>query len=45
MIMNKTEIKKKKGFIKEYRSDILGIATFIVALLFISWIGSLGFYW
>ncbi|MFX0047711.1 MAG: hypothetical protein ACFE8G_06020 [Candidatus Hermodarchaeota archaeon] len=43
--MNKTEIKKKKGILKEYRSDILGITAFLAGVLFIFWIGSLGYYW
>ena len=43
--MNKTEIKKKKGILRKYRSDILGLTGFFIALVFIFWIGSLSFYW
>jgi len=43
--MNKTEIKEKKEKIKEIRTSILGFTAFFVALFFIIWIGSLGYYW
>ena len=43
--MNKTEIKEKKEKRKEIRSTILGFTGFFVALFFLIWIGSLGFYW
>ncbi len=43
--MNKTEIKKKKSFLKEYKSDILGLTAFFSALFFLILLGSFGFYW
>jgi hypothetical protein len=43
--MNKTDVKKGKELFKKYRSDILGLTAFFIALFFIVWIGSLGFYW
>ena len=43
--MNKTEIKNKKELIKENRSVILGLTAFLIAYIFLVWIGSLGFYW
>jgi len=43
--MNKTEIKSKKGFLKENKSTILGLTAFVTAYILLVWIGSLGFYW
>jgi len=44
-IMNKTENKKKWELIKENKSTILGLTAFVIAYVFLVWIGSLSFYW
>ncbi len=43
--MNKTNIKKKSNWLKEKKSDILGLTAFFVALFFLIMLGSAGFYW
>jgi len=37
--------EEKKALKKEKRQTIIGILSFVTALIFIVWIGSAGFYW